>query len=92
MIKLKQITTTYGKTVFVFDVSFPDETIREVEITLSELERKLRTLKNIVGRQLTWSDVKDVILNTVNLLRQNQQPLEERFDFSQFLGKDIENE
>ncbi len=90
MIKLKQVTTTHGETALVFDVSFPDETVQEVEITFSELKNKLRALKSIVGRRLTWNDIKDVIVNTVNSLRQNQQALEERFDFEQWIGVDLE--
>ena len=90
MIKLKQIVTTHGEAVLVFDVSFPDETVQEVEITLGEIKGKLKILKSVVGRQLTLKDVKDVIVNIVNLLRQDKQALEERFDFSQWIGVDLE--
>jgi hypothetical protein len=90
MIKLKQVETRHGETTLVFDVSFPDETIQEVEIPLEEIVSKLKTVKQILGQPVTIQDAKNVIITLVNQLRQGKKPITERFDFSSWIGVDLE--
>jgi hypothetical protein len=42
MIKLKQVLTVLGKGVLVFEADFPDGTVKNVQIDLSELEERLK--------------------------------------------------
>ncbi|MEM2424320.1 MAG: hypothetical protein QXO15_00930 [Nitrososphaerota archaeon] len=90
MIKLKQVSAVHGEMTLIFDVDFPDGSLREVQIQADELIERLKALKQLVGRELTSKDVKDIIIAIVNQMREGRRPLIERFDFMQYLGVDFE--
>lgn len=90
MIRLKQITTVYGETTLVFDVDFPDGSVRELRIQSADLTDRMRELKRLVGRELTVGDLRNVIVAVVNQMREGKKPLTERFDLSQYVGVDLE--
>jgi len=90
MIRLKQVITVLGETTLVFECDGFPEGVRNVQIPLADITEKLRIVKQILGRSLTMNDVKDVIVNIVNQLRQAKTPLTERFDFTQYIGVDLE--
>lgn len=90
MIKLKQVATVYGETTLVFEADFPDGLVREVRIPAAELIERMRALRQLVGRELTLKDARDIIVAVVNQMRVSEKPLVERFDFSQFIGVDFE--
>ena len=61
MIKLKFVEMRHGETTLVFEADgFPEGT-REVEIPLSEIVEKLKTVKQILGQPVTIKDAKNVI-------------------------------
>ena len=90
MIKLKTVEMRAGETTLVFDVDGFPEGIREVEIPLEEIVSKLKMVKQILGQPVTIQDAKNVIVTLVNHLRQEKTPITERFDFTSFIGVDLE--
>jgi len=90
MIRLKQVITVLGEITLVFECDGFPEGVRTVQIPLADVVERLKTVRQILGRSLTMNDVKDVIVNIVNQLRQAQSPLAERFDFTQYIGVDLE--
>jgi len=90
MIKLTAVSTVNGEVTLTFQVDFPDSTIRTVQIPLAEIVEKLKTVKQVLGRNVTVQDAKDVIVTLVNQIRQEKSPITERFDFSPYIGVDLE--
>jgi len=90
MIKLTAVSTVNGEVTLTFQVDFPDSTIRTVQIPLAEIVEKLKTVKQVLGRNVTVQDAKDVIVTLVNQIRQEKSPLTERFDFTPYIGVDLE--
>jgi hypothetical protein len=90
MIKLTQVKTVLGETMLIFEADFPDKSVKTVQIPLAEIVDKLKTVKQILGRNLTLQDARDVIITIVNQLRQEQTPITERFDFTPYIGVDLE--
>jgi hypothetical protein len=90
MIKLKQVMTVYGETTLIFDCDgFPEGT-RTVQIPLMEIVERLKTVKQILGTNITLQDARSVIVTIVNQLRQQKSPLTERFDFTAYIGVNLE--
>jgi hypothetical protein len=92
MIRLRQVATVYGETTLIFDVDAlaPDGSVTEVRIPAADLEERLRELKRLLGRDLTLSDLRDIIVALVNQIREGRKPLTERFDFAELVGVDFE--
>jgi hypothetical protein len=90
MIKLTGVSTVNGEVTLTFQVDFSDSTIRTVQIPLVEIVEKLKTVKQVLGRNVTVQDAKDVIVTLVNQIRQEKSPLTERFDFTPYIGVDLE--
>jgi len=90
MIKLTTVSTVNGEITLTFQCDgFPEGT-RTVQIPLAEIVEKLKTVKQVLGRNVTVQDAKDVIVTLVNQIRQEKSPLTERFDFTPYIGVDLE--
>jgi hypothetical protein len=89
MIKLKQIQTNLGEAYLTFEYSQDGQTV-SVTINRADIVEQLKTVKKTLGRSLTIADAKYVIMRIVNDMRQGKQPLTEEFDYSQFIGVDLE--
>jgi len=90
MIKLKQVTTVLGKGSLIFEADFPDGTVKNVQIDLSDLEDRLKQLRTLLGRDLTVADLKDVVKTVISQVRQGQTPFPQKFDYSSLIGVDFE--
>ncbi len=89
MIRLKQITVTQGITSFLFEYDLAG-TIYELKIDEREIVEKLKELSNLLGRKTTLQDLKEIIIQIVNEVRQGKKPFLERFDYSQFIDVNLE--
>jgi phenylalanyl-tRNA synthetase beta subunit len=90
MIKLKQVSTVLGKVSLIFEADFPDGTTKTVEVDVGELEERLKQLRQLLGRDLTTDDLRDVLKTLFNQLRQGQQPFPQKFDYNSLIGVDFE--
>jgi len=90
MIKLSAVSTMNGEVTLTFQVDFPDSTIRTVQIPLAEIVERLKIVKQILGTNITLQDARNVIITIVNQMRQQKSPLTERFDFTAYIGVDLE--
>ena len=89
MIKLVQVETVLGEAVLTFEVSF-GETTQTIKIYEDEIFKRLTEVKRLLGRELTPEDMKNVAITLVNELRKGKQCLMERFDYSEYIGVDLE--
>jgi len=90
MIKLTQVKTILGKATLLFNVDFPDGTTKTVEVDVGELEERLKQLRQLLGRDPTTDDLRDVLKTLFNQLRQGQQPFPQKFDYNSLIGVDFE--
>jgi len=91
MIKLKEIVMVHGETTLVFDVDFPDGSIREVIIDYEEIMERLRKIRELKG-SVDSSDLKAVIKKIINDLRRGKEALYKRFSIQRILDVDLEAE
>jgi len=89
MIKLTSVSTDSHGTVltFLFDKDGEDQS---VSFLLSDVLERLKVVKQKLGRPVTLLDMKLVIIQIVNEVRDGKSSLSERFDLSQFVGVDLE--
>ena len=90
MIKLTQVKTILGKATLLFNVDFPDGATKTVEVDVGELEERLKQLRQLLGRDVTTDDLRDVLKTLFNQLRQGQQPFPQKFDYNSLIGVDFE--
>jgi len=90
MIKLTTVSTVNGEITLTFQCDGFPEGVRNVQIPLADVVERLKTVKQVLGRNVTLQDAKDVIVAIVKQLRQAQSPITERFDFTQYIGVDLE--
>jgi len=57
----------------------------------TDLIERLKTVKQILGRPLTLQDAKLAIIKIINETRAGQKQLTEQFDFTQWIGTDLES-
>ena len=92
MLKLKQVKVVNGEFTLIFDVDGFPEGVREIKIPQSEIIERLKELKRLTGRKPTIQDVKDVIKVLVDEMRRKREPFPQRFDFTKWIGMDLEAE
>jgi len=89
MIKLKSVRRTLNETILSFDYDFEDK-ILSVDIDEKDLNERLKMLKEILGRELTYQDLKDVIKSIIAEVRKGKYEFHQRFDYSLLINEDIE--
>jgi hypothetical protein len=89
MIKLKQVQTSLGEAYLTFEYD-KESVVNTVTINKQDIVERLKTVKQNLGRPLAIQDAKLVIIRLINELREGKTPLSEDFDYSQFIGVDIE--
>ncbi len=85
LIRLTQITSTRGKTIFTF--AYDAST---VEIERDVLDDKLRQVKDLLGRDITLNDVRNVVITLINDVRAGKDIPIAKFDFEKYIGVDLE--
>ena len=89
MIKLKQITTGLGRCYFMFHYDYEKETF-VTKIKCGEVIRRLKLLRKQTGQPITLQNVKQIIIEIINELRDDQRPLPETFDLTPYINVDLE--
>ena len=89
MIKLRQILTENAEIVLLFDYDQGGQSF-SVKISYNDVRERLKQIRDFLGRPLILQDAKLVVIKIINEVRTNKLPLLERFDFSQFIGVDLE--
>jgi hypothetical protein len=89
MIKLKQVQTSLGDAYLTFEYD-KESIVNTVTINKHDIVDRLKTVKQNLGRPLSIQDAKLVIIRLINELREGKTPLSEDFDYSQFIGVNIE--
>jgi hypothetical protein len=89
MIRLKQIQINLGDAYLTFEYDKEGSTYT-VTMNKRDVVSRLLAVKQNLGRVLTLQDAKLIIIRLINELREGKTPLSEDFDYSQFIGVDIE--
>ena len=88
MIKIVQVKRTEGEVNIIIEYSHETET-RTIGIEASEIVGKMRSLKRIIGRKLTFEDLKAIIVKIINDKRAGLEPLIERFVYEDYIGVEL---
>ena len=89
MIRLKQVKTIMGDAYLEFEYTQNSET-KTITIDRRDVLARLLKLKQLLGRNPSAQDLKEVVIRIINELREGQQPLTTEFDYTQFIGVDLE--
>lgn len=89
MIKLRQVKTIMGDAYLEFEYSQDSET-KTITVDRRDVLARLLKVKQLLGRNPTAQDLKEIIIRLVSELREGQQPLTTEFDYTQFIGVDLE--
>ena len=89
MIKITQVNTSNGEVVVRIQYD-KDSQVFVVDVRKDELIERLKLVRKTLGRPLTLTDVKQVIVALVNEVRAGKSPLPEDFNYADFIGVDLE--
>ena len=89
MIRLKSVKSMYGKTILSIEYDFEDK-IMSIDIDKKDLDERLKALKELIGRDLTINDLKDVLKSIIDQIRKGNYPFPQEFDYNELIGQDIE--
>ena len=89
MIRLIRIETEHGITSFVFEYDLEEE-ILTLEINEREIIERAREYRKLLGRNPTVQDLKEIIIHIVNEVRMGKGPFLEKYDYSEWIGVDLE--
>jgi hypothetical protein len=89
MIKITQVNTSSGEVVVRIQYD-KDSLVFAVDVRKDELIERLKLVRKTLGRPLTLTDVKQVIVALVNEVRTGKSPIPEDFNYAEFIGVDLE--
>ncbi|MEM3646567.1 MAG: hypothetical protein QW334_00280 [Thermofilum sp.] len=92
MIKITQVKTKQGETILNIQADFPDGTVKNVEIGYSEVEDRLKKIQELLGREPSEQDFKDIVKAIVSEIRVMRKPLVKKFPFENMMNIDLEAE
>ena len=89
MIKITQVNTSSGEVVVRIQYD-KDSQVFTVDVRKDELIERLKLVRKTLGRPVTLTDVKQVIVALVNEVRTGKSPIPEDFNYADFIGMDLE--
>jgi len=89
MIRLVRIDIEQGITSFVFEYDL-EGGILTLEINEREIIERARDFRKLFGRNPTVQDLKDIVIQIVNEVRTGKRPFLEKYDYSKWIGVDLE--
>ncbi len=89
MIKIRKVVSSANNTFLTIDYDL-DGKVFSVNINAIDIEEKMKELRELLGRELTEQDLKDVIRSFINKIRKGERPFPQRFDYSKLINEDLE--
>jgi len=89
MIKLTQVQRSTGDVYLTFQYDLSGQ-VQTVVIDAKELVDRLKLLRELVGRPLTTTDMKNVVVAVINEIRTGKLPLVETFPYENYIGVNLE--
>jgi len=89
MIKIVQVNTSSGEVVLRIQYD-KDSLVFTVDVRKDELIERLKLVRKTLGRPVTLTDAKQVIVALVNDVRTGKSPIPEDFNYADFIGVDLE--
>jgi len=89
MIRITQVQRLTGEVLITFEYDIGLQT-QSITINNDEIVDRLKALKKLIGRTLTLTDLKNVIVTLINEIRQGKSELSERFPYETYIGVDLE--
>ena len=89
MIRITQVDRTHGKVTLTVEYDY-NKANYTIQIPNHELIERMKKLRQLVGRQLTLQDLKDVFVTLINEFRDEKQPLLTVFPYEDYIGVDLE--
>jgi len=89
MIKITQVQRTTGDVYIRLDYDQDGKT-NTLTIDTREIVERLKQVRSLLGRPLTLTDLRQIVVTMVNEIRQGKQPLLEVFPYENYIGVDLE--
>ena len=89
MIKITKVNRSLGDVYLTFQYD-KDGQIFTQEMDAREIVERMKALKSLIGRELTLTDLKDIIITLINEMREGKNPLLETFHYENYIGVDLE--
>ena len=89
MIRLIRIDIEEGITCFVFEYDLSGENFT-LEINEREIIERAREFRQLLGRNPTVQNLKEIVVQIVNEVRQGKRPFLEKYDYTKWIGVDME--
>jgi hypothetical protein len=89
MIELTSVATQGNLCLLTFQYDYQGENF-VVTINADDVVTRLKQVKAALGRPMTVDDLKSVIVQLFNEIREGKQPLTETFDYTALINVDLE--
>jgi hypothetical protein len=91
-VKITQVSATAGEVVLTVAYDNPKEstTMSTFKLRKQDLVDRLIQIRSLLGRPLTLTDAKQALVEIINEVRSGQQGVPEDFDFTPYIGVELE--
>ena len=89
MIKIIQVQRSTGDVYLTFQYNLGGQ-IKTIVVDTREIIERMKSLKVLVGRPLTLTDLKNIVITMINEIRVGKQPLLETFSYENYINIDLE--
>jgi len=89
MIKITQVNTGSGEVIVRIQYD-KDSLVLAVDVRKDELIERLKLVRKTLGRPVTLTDAKQIIVALINEVRTGKSPIPEDFNYADFIGMDLE--
>lgn len=91
-IKISSVSTSGGEIVLAvaFDSPSGSGTMFTTSVRKEDLVNRLIQVKSLLGRALTLTDARQVLVEIVNEIRAGKTGIPENFDFSPYINVELE--
>ena len=89
MIKIVQVNTSSGEVVVKIQYD-KDSLVFAVDVRKDDLIERLKLVRKTLGRPVTLTDAKQIIVALINEVRTGKSPIPEDFNYADFIGMDLE--
>jgi len=89
LIKIIQVQRSTGDVYLTFQYNLGGQ-IKTIVVDTREIIERMKSLKVLVGRPLTLTDLKNIVITMINEIRVGKQPLLETFSYENYINIDLE--
>jgi len=91
-IKITQVSSASGQIILTITYDNPKGSgnLGTFQLSYQDLKDRLSQVAALLGRKVTLQDAQEVLIEIINEVRKNQAGIPQTFDFTAYIGAELE--